>query len=381
MLVNYFNSHIMRRILVPLSLLLVVSFLLLSFGLRMKNRREAPEMAVIAYYSGNSKAIDNYNVKKLTHIIYSFCHLEGNRLNVDNADDSATITKLVSLKTINPKLKVLLSLGGWGGCEFCSPVFSTEAGRDEFSKSVKDVNDYFKTDGIDLDWEYPSIEGYPGHKYQSSDRGNFTALVKAIRNSLGDRHEISFAAGGFNEFLKRSVDWKEVMPVVNYVNLMSYDLVNGFSTTTGHHTPLYSTTQQTESTDNAVRYLTSVGVPAEKIVIGSAFYGRTWEKVPAINNGLYQAGKFKSFVPYRLFNQRVSSDSGFVFYQDTIAKAAYAYNAAKKTFATFDDKLSIRNKTKYVKDKGLHGIMFWELTLDTYSDGLLDVIDKVKSEK
>ena len=86
-------------------------------------------MAVIAYYSGNSKAIDNFPVKKLTHIIYSFCHLKGNRLNVDNADDSATIKKLVSLKAINPKLKVLLSLGGWGGCEFCSPVFATEAGR------------------------------------------------------------------------------------------------------------------------------------------------------------------------------------------------------------------------------------------------------------
>ena len=238
-------------------------------------------MAVIAYYSGNSKAIDNYQVKKLTHIIYSFCHLKGNRLNVDNANDTATIKKLVSLKATHPKLKVLLSLGGWGGCEFCSPVFATEAGRDEFAKSVKEVNDYFQTDGIDLDWEYPAIEGYPGHKYQSSDKGNFTALVKSLRTILGDQHEISFAAGGFNDFLRKSIDWKEVMSVVNYVNLMSYDLVNGFSTSTGHHTPLYSTSQQMESTDNAIRYLTTVGVPANKIVIGSAFYARTWERAPA----------------------------------------------------------------------------------------------------
>ena len=371
----------MRRILFPVSALLVVSLLLLSFGFRMQNRKEGLELAVIAYYSGNSKAIDSYPVKKLTHIIYSFCHLKGNKLNVDNADDSATIKKLVSLKAINPKLKVLLSLGGWAGCEFCSPVFATDDGRTDFANSVKEVNDYFKTDGIDLDWEYPSIEGYPGHKYQSSDRVNFTSLVKTIRNSIGDQHEISFAAGGFNEFLKRSIDWKEVMPVVNFVNLMSYDLVNGFSTTTGHHTPLYSTVQQTESADNAINYLISAGVPADKIVIGSAFYGRTWERVPADNNGLYQSGKFKSFIPYRLFNQLVSTDSGFVFFQDTIAKAPYAYNATKRTFATFDDKLSIRNKTKYVKDKGLHGVMFWELTLDSYSDGLLDVIDKVKNEK
>jgi chitinase len=354
---------------------------LLLFNVAVIAQSNGGEMAVIAYYSGNSKAIDNYQVKKLTHIIFSFCHLKGNRLEVDNANDTATIKKLVSLKAAHPKLKVLLSLGGWGGCEFCSPVFATEAGRDEFARSVKEVNDYFQTDGIDLDWEYPAIEGYPGHKYQSSDRNNFTALVKSLRVVLGDRHEISFAAGGFNDFLRKSIDWKEVMSVVNYVNLMSYDLVNGFSTSTGHHTPLYSTSRQMESTDNAIRYLTTVGVPANKIVIGSAFYARTWERAPAMNNGLYQPGKFKSFIPYRQFGQRLSADSGFVFYQDSVAKAPYAYNAARRTFATFDDKLSIRTKTQYVKDKGLHGIMFWELTLDTYSDGLLDVIDQVKNER
>lgn len=371
----------MRKILSLFLALLVIPVLLLLFGFSLQTPKEEREMAVIAYYSGNSKAIDNFQVKKLTHIIYSFCHLKGNRLNVDNAGDSATIKKLVSLKSINPKLKVLLSLGGWGGCEFCSPVFATETGRDEFAKSVKEINDHFGTDGIDLDWEYPAIEGFPGHKYHSSDRGNFTALVKSLRNILGDQHEISFAAGGFNDFLKRSIDWKEVMSVVNYVNLMSYDLVNGFSTTTGHHTPLYSTASQVESADNAIRYLTSVGVPAGKIVIGSAFYARTWERVPANNNGLYQPGKFKSFIPYRQFDQRLSTDSGFIFYRDTISKAPYAYNVAKRTFATFDDKLSIRSKTQYVKDKGLHGIMFWELTLDNYSDGLLDEIDKVKNGK
>ena len=338
-------------------------FILFSFNKPHGQKDQTKEIAVIAYYSGNSKAINNFQVKKLTHIIYSFCHLKDRKLNVDNADDSATIKKLVSLKKDNPKLKVLLSLGGWGGCEFCSPAFSTDEGRKEFASSVKEINDYFGTDGIDLDWEYPAIEGYPGHKYQSADRANFTALVKAIRNSIGDQHEISFAAGGFNDFLKKSIDWKEVMPVVDFVNLMSYDLVNGFSTITGHHTPLFSTPSQVESTDNAIRYFTSIGVPADKIVIGSAFYGRTWERVNNVNNGLYQPGKFKSFIPYRQFDKRLSADSGFVFYRDTVAKAPYAYNAAKRMFATFEDSVSVRDKTQYVKDKGLHGIMFWELTL------------------
>lgn len=353
----------------------------IHFSLAAQPARDTNGIAVIAYYSGNSKAIDNYAVSKLTHIIFSFCHLKGNRLNVDNAEDSTTIRKLVSLKTTFPRLKVLLSLGGWGGCEFCSPVFATEQGRIEFAKSVKEINDYFGTDGIDIDWEYPAIEGYPGHAYKPYDRNNFTALVRAIRDELGEQHAISFAAGGFTDFLKKSINWAEVMPLLSFVNIMSYDLINGFSRTTGHHTPLLSANPLMESADNTIRYLVSIGVPPGKIVIGSAFYARTWENVGPANNGLFQSGKFKSFIPYRQFDQRLSADSGYVFYQDKAAKAGYAYHAGKKIFATFDDDLSIANKTRYVKEKGLYGIMFWELTLDKYNGGLLDVIDRVKNEK
>jgi chitinase len=243
---------------------------------------------------------------------------------------------------------------------------------------VKEINDYFKTDGIDLDWEYPAIEGHPGHPYDAADKKNFTALVKALRKSLGKKNEISFAAGGFPKFLEESIEWKEVMATADYVNLMSYDLVSGFSTTTGHHTPLYSNPSNVPSANNAIDYLVSIGVPPGKIVIGSAFYARTWENVDSLDNGLYRPGKFKSFIPYRQFNARLTEKDGYVFYRDSLAQAAYAYNPSTRTFATFDDSLSIAAKTRYVADRKLKGIMFWELTLDKGRGGLVDVIDHVK---
>ena len=45
------------------------------------------------------------------------------------------------------------------------------------------------------------------------------------------------------------------MPLINNVNLMSYDLVSGFSKFTGHHTGLYSTNEQKRSGDYGVNYL------------------------------------------------------------------------------------------------------------------------------
>lgn len=346
----------------------------------VKPKQEPPAFAVIAYYSGGAELAGSIPVEKLTHIIFSFGHLKGNRLSIGNAKDSATIRKLVSLKRKNRSLKVILSLGGWGGCETCSPVFSTDMGRKEFASSVRKLLLYFRADGIDLDWEYPAIEGYPGHAYSPADRDNFTSLVRVLRDSLGAYREISFAAGGFDLFLQQSIDWINVMPLLDKVNLMSYDLVGGYSRITGHHTPLYSTADQKQSTDNAIRYLDSIGVAMNKVIIGAAFYARVWDSVASENNGLYQAGVFRQFIPYRNFPSTISRSRGYKFYRDTLAQAPYAYNVSRKLFATFDDSLSVAAKTRYALGKGLGGIMFWELSLDRKSKGLLDVIDRVKRE-
>lgn len=337
-----------------------------------------PPLTVTAYFMGSPEQADSIDASKLTHVIFSFCHLKGNTLQVDNSSDAATISNLVALKKKNPSLKVLLSLGGWGGCETCSDVFSTAKGRKEFSESVLQLNKFFKSDGIDIDWEYPAVEGYPGHRFVPADRDNFTALIKELRKTLGLQYEISFAAGGFQKFLDEAVDWKSIVNDVDRINVMTYDLVNGYSTLTGHHTALFSNADQKESTDNAVSYLIKLGVPANKLVIGAAFYGRMWENVGPERNGLYQSGKFKMGLNFDQFSKELTAENGWTSYWDGVTKAPYAYNPTKKLFITYDDRKSMETKTKYAIDKKLNGIMFWEITNDIPTGGLLDAINNVK---
>jgi chitinase len=120
-----------------------------------------PKVDIIAYYAGDATGFKQYPTEKLTHIIYSFLHLKGATFAFDKPQDQATVAALVALKAKHPQLKVMLSLGGWTGCETCSQVFSTEQGRTEFAASVKQVLVATHTDGIDLDWEYPPSRARP----------------------------------------------------------------------------------------------------------------------------------------------------------------------------------------------------------------------------
>jgi chitinase len=365
---------------IAIKTLFLVTIFSNCFSQSNESKKGQPSFAVIGYYLGRATQIDSFPVEKLTHIIFSFCHLKGNQLIVDKAGDTATIQRLVALKNRNPQLKVILSLGGWGGCATCSEIFSTKKDRKEFARSVKNLLTYFNADGIDLDWEYPVIPGYPGHKYAADDKPNFTKLVTRLRKTLGKEKEISFAAGGFSRYLQESIEWTKVMRRVNRVNLMTYDLVHGFSSVTGHHTPLYSTPVQKESIDNAIHYLDSIGIPSDKLAIGAAFYARIFQNVDSTNNGLYQTGSFKRGVPFKAFNTILSPDSGYVYHWDPVAHAPWMYNAGQKLFVTFDDTTSMRLKTEYAIEKKLNGIMFWQLGEDTYSNGLLDVIDDTKKK-
>ena len=353
-------------------------FLALLFACNGLRERTSDEFKVIAYYSAGPGQVDGLPAEKLSHIIFSFCHLQGNKLTVSNARDSLTIRKLVALKSVNPDLKIMLSLGGWGGCEPCSGVFSSEAARDEFSTSTLELNQYFGTDGLDLDWEYPAIEGFPGHPFKPEDKANFTFLIQSLRKTMGPNYELSFAAGGFQKFIDESVDWPAIVPLLDRVNVMTYDLVGGYATVTGHHTPLYSNPTQTESTDNAVQGLSRLGVPKNKIAIGGAFYARVWEQVADVNNGLYQSGKFKQAIDYKNFEKGFA---GFELYWDELSQAPYRYHRANKLFATHDDERSLALKTRYAMDQGLNGIMFWELSLDKKKDGLLDAIIREKNNE
>ena len=329
---------------------------------------------IVGYYSGDSASLQRYQFKKLTHLIYGFGHVDGGNFVVSHPKDIPALEAIQKVKQQNPGLKTMIALGGWGGCEFCSQTFSDKALTEKFAASVKDFLIKYQLDGIDLDWEYPVIAGPPGHQNIPEDKENFTRLIIELRKSLGKDKLISFAAGGFQKYIDASIQWDKIQPYIDFVNLMTYDLVHGYSVVTGHHTNLYSSKPGEESIDNTVRFFKKIKFPLKKLMVGSGFYTREFADVENINHGLYQPTHFLNFVDYKVAVNKHTPENGYTFYWDNKTKSPYWYNPQNKIFATGENKTSVALKCEYIKKNKLGGFMFWEINCDLPEKGLYDAI-------
>lgn len=156
---------------------------------------------------------------------------------------------------------------------------------------------------------------------------------------------------------------------------MTYDMMNLDKNLTDHHTNLYASVYKCDISANlAVDTYITLGMPIEKIVIGAAFYGHYGQTAPSETNGINLpclTPLLKS-LSYTEIKTKYLTDPSFDYHFDEEAKAPWLFNG---TFITYDDEASLFFKCLYIKNHGLAGIMFWQLTGDK-TGTLLDTIYK-----
>ncbi len=300
------------------------------------------------------------DLKCLTHINLAFGLVKGNELDMSMLTNIELTEKF---RLWNPEIKIVLSIGGWGAGGF-SEMAMTGAGREAFAASCLKAVERFGLDGIDIDWEYP-CSSQAGIASDPRDRENFTLLLKALRERLGGR-SLSIAAGA-GEYFIEGTEMDKVADIVDYVQIMTYDMRNGFMNEAGHHAALYVGAGDNSGlcTENMVRLFNRAGVPLEKLVIGAAFYSRRWDGVRDKNNGLLQPADTtgQGGPGYGDITEGFISQGGFRKYWDNSAKAAYLWNGS--TFISYEDPEAVTLKCRYVKDEGLLGLMYWEHGCDS----------------
>ena len=313
------------------------------------------------------------DAKKLTHINYAFVNVQDSLAVLTNIEtDSTNFRKLNKLKLINPDLKIVISIGGWAWSENFSDAVLTESSRKKFAKSSVDILREYDLDGVDIDWEYPGMKGEEGNIYRPEDKENFTLMFKAIREELDQlekekskKYLLTTAVGGSKSFIENT-NMGEVAKYTDYILIMTYDY-GGKNGTVGHHTNLYADKKNEDmsSADRSVKNFIAAGVPANKIGLGAAFYGKGWEAESTSNNGLGQ----KRIKPvqgggYTKIKDTLINQNGYTKYYDKKAKAPYLFNPETRVFITYEDEKTVKAKCKYIIKNKLAGIFFWEYFSD-----------------
>jgi chitinase len=353
---------------------------------------EKPKPVIIAYVGGyrGLVATDSIDVWKVSHINYAFVDIKDNRAWLHHeATDTINLRRLAELKKINPDVKILISIGGWTWSKnFSDAVLSDTSTHNFVSSAVEIVSEYY-LDGIDIDWEYPGMQG-DNNVYRPEDKQHYTMLCKELRrclDSLGlitqKKYYVTTAVGGWKEYLDHT-EMDKVQLYVDYINLMSYDYANGTDTVSGHHANLYNSLDDTNqySAHKAIQEFIAAGVSPSKLVMGLAFYGKGWQMESDDNNGLYRkALKPARGAGFTYLKDSLADRNGYRQYWDDVAMAPYLFNPENNIFITYDNERSVKNKCKYVKRNHLAGVMFWEYS-DDMKEYLLKIIaDNFKYDK
>lgn len=292
---------------------------------------------------------------RLTHLNLAFGLIREGVLDLRLLPD---IDRIHLFRQWNPRLKIVLSVGGWGAGGF-SGMAMTEEGRCRFAGSCLAAVEQYRLDGIDIDWEYP-CDGIAGIDADSRDRENFTLLLKALRRVLGKDRILSVAMGASEDCI-RNTQMDRVVPFLDYVQLMTYDMTGGFSGRAGHHAALGPS--RGDSSANHARAVVELyrraGVPYEKMVLGAAFYSRAFEVHTDQNRGILQpSGPGLPGPTFAQITEDYCAEHGYEVFWDEQAEAAWLWNG--KTFVSFESEEAIRRKCRFVKEKGLLGLMYWE---------------------
>jgi chitinase len=321
---------------------------------------------------------DEIDATKLTHVNYAFANIREGLMVEGFSRDAENFRVLAGLRARHPHLRVLVSVGGWTWSKGFSDVALTPESRRRFALSAVEFVRRHDLDGLDVDWEYPGLPG-DGNPHRPEDKANFTALLSELRKHLDEatapgarRSLLTIAGGAFPDYLGHT-EMDKVQEHLDLVNLMTYDFrVPGAEPVSGHHANLRLHAADTNqlSADRAVNDFLAAGVPARKLVLGVPFYGRAWVVEPGPGDGagagLYRPGRAPEppFPADYTDLAPLVGREGFARFWDETAQAPYLWQAEKSLFVAYDDPESLGLKCRYVRERGLRGVMFWEYSAD-----------------
>ncbi|XP_058838184.1 probable chitinase 2 [Topomyia yanbarensis] len=311
-----------------------------------------------------------------THVVYTFAglNLVGGVDSLDYYNDinvNKGYEKIVQLKEENPCLKVILAIGGWNeGSEKYSLMAESEETRNAFADHALRYLVQFGFDGLDLDWEYPTMRGG-----LPEDKENFVLLLEALRAKFQHRKKLlTIAMSGSTSVIQEAYNLTAICELLDFINLMGYDY--SLRTKTSVDAPLYSdTTTRSESVDSAISFVRKSGCPLAKINLGIPTMAKTYTLKPETAGrvspgsdvkGPGRPGPYTKNAGVLGYNELCEMLNDGKWNVKPMRNVGVKIAALDDQWVTYDDRETVAEKAQYAKDKGLGGVMFWTVDTDDF---------------
>ena len=286
------------------------------------------------------------------------------------------------LKAREPHVKVLASVGGWGGSDPFFHLANEPARRAVFvASALRFLREHPGFDGIDIDWEHPGGNGAANGVALGSpaDGQGYADLMTELRAGLnrltaetGRLYLLSTAVNSTSAIVNR-INFRQAEKALDLVFMMTYDFYGGWSDRVGHHSSLRSSAPEADdSLERSVRNLTGAGVPAAKLVAGVAMYGRGFSGAASARTGAAKTGGFPGAdaslgyreIAQRYLDRRGRGLRGFEATRDSVTEAWSLYHPQQRLYIGYDDPRAVLAKGRYAQQAGLAGVFAWELSQD-----------------
>ena len=333
---------------------------------------------VIAYADATAGTVTLPPADRITHLFAAFA-------NVGNDGTLTSVPQISSwnsLKSTNPQLRILLSIGGWNWSSNFPAMAADSVKRATFAQSCRSVVLAQNLDGIDLDWEWP---GGGNTVPIANDRNNFTALVRAVRvaldelsNTTGKTYELTCYAPASAANIAHW-DLAALKQDFDFFNVQGYDLHGPWDSITGHQSGLLSNPSKDDglSIAEVLALYTTAGVAKSQLLVGAPFYGYYWTNVGPNQNGFNQPGGGASDLTYAALSAANSWARSFVRTWDPYSLVPSLQEITAQgngRWVSYDDPQSLHAKAAFSRAHGYGGVFFWQLGGDTADRSLLTTL-------
>lgn len=242
----------------------------------------------------------------------------------------------------------------------------------------------YSLDGVDIDWEYPAADDRGG---RVADTQNYVLLMAEIQDAFQQSGNSGWDATitlPTSYWYLRGFDINRLQKYVSWFNLMSYDLHGMWDQHNRFTGPYLNGHTNISEIDQGLKLLWRNGVDPKNVVLGFAFYGRSFTMA---DPSCYQPNgvcKFSTagqpgdctqtagILTYSETTSRNTSLNVQTYYdaQSTVKYTTYELNQ----WISYDDEQSFFDKKAFLSSRCLSGLMIWAIDQDTQDHAAISAL-------